>query len=236
MMIVEGAISVKAVIQNHKREVKRVFINKEKKTKDFNYIRKICKLNDIETLELNTEELGTYLQGKSHGGVGAETETRKNDEFLEGDIFYLDGIEDPFNLGYSMRTLYAFGVKNVLLSKRDYSYMEAQLLKSSAGAYDMLNIRVAEDPLNEIKEFKEKGYYLYGLYRGEDSKDIFDVDFNDKALFMLGGEKRGISSELLELCDEYLYISYGSDFRNSLNACGALDVVATLLYRQRRGQ
>ena len=235
-MIIEGAIAVKAAIQNHKREVKRVFINKEKKTKDFNYIRKITKNSGIELLELSNEELGTHLQGKSHGGVGAETDNRMNDEFVSGDIFYLDGIEDPFNLGYAMRTLYAFGVKNVLLSKRDYSYMEAQLLKSSAGAYDMLRVKVADDPFTEIKSFKDQGYYLYGLYRGENSKDIFDVTFNDKALFMLGGEKRGISSELLELCNEYLYISYGSDFRNSLNACGALDVVATLLYRQRRSK
>lgn len=51
---------------------------------------------------------------------------------------------------------------------------------------------------------------------------------------MLGGEKRGISSELLNLCDDCLYISYGSDFRNSLNDCAALDVVVTLLYSQRR--
>ena len=235
-MIIEGAIAVKAAIQNHKREVKRVFINKEKKTKDFNYIRKITKNSGIELLELSNEELGTHLQGKSHGGVGAETDNRMNDEFVSGDIFYLDGIEDPFNLGYAMRTLYAFGVKNVLLSKRDYSYMEAQLLKSSAGAYDMLRVKIADDPFTEIKSFKDQGYHLYGLYRGENSKDIFDVTFNDKALFMLGGEKRGISSELLELCNEYLYISYGSDFRNSLNACGALDVVATLLYRQRRSK
>ncbi|MBP5280774.1 MAG: hypothetical protein J6Z03_09845 [Erysipelotrichaceae bacterium] len=235
-MIIEGAIAVKAAIQNHKREVKRVFINKEKKTKDFNYIRKITKNSGIELLELSNEELGTHLQGKSHGGVGAETDNRMNDEFVSGDIFYLDGIEDPFNLGYAMRTLYAFGVKNVLLSKRDYSYMEAQLLKSSAGAYDMLRVKVADDPFTEIRSFKDQGYHLYGLYRGENSKDIFDVTFNDKALFMLGGEKRGISSELLELCNEYLYISYGSDFRNSLNACGALDVVATLLYRQRRSK
>ena len=235
-MIIEGAIAVKAAIQNHKREVKRVFINKEKKTKDFNYIRKITKNSGIELLELSNEELGTHLQGKSHGGVGAEADNRMNDEFVSGDIFYLDGIEDPFNLGYAMRTLYAFGVKNVLLSKRDYSYMEAQLLKSSAGAYDMLRVKVADDPFTEIKSFKDQGYHLYGLYRGENSKDIFDVTFNDKALFMLGGEKRGISSELLELCNEYLHISYGSDFRNSLNACGALDVVATLLYRQRRSK
>ena len=60
------------------------------------------------------------------------------------------------------------------------------------------------------------------------------MTFEDKALFMLGGEKRGISSELLELCDEELYISYGSDFRNALNACAALDVVATLFRKQRR--
>ena len=235
-MIVEGAISVKAVIQNQKREIQKVYINKEKKTKDFNYIRKLCRQNNIELSELANEELSTYLQGKSHGGVGIEVSSRRNDGFTDGDIFYLDGIEDPFNLGYSMRTLYAFGVKNVLLSKRDYTYMEAQLLKSSAGAYDMLNVKVAEDALAEIQEYKNNGYYLYGLYRGDSSKDIFDVNFKERSLFMLGGEKRGISSELLELCDEYLFISYGSAFRNSLNACGALDVVATLLYRQRRGQ
>ena len=233
-MIIEGAISVKAAIQNNKREVNTVYINCEKKTKDFNYIRKICKLNNIEIQECDNQTLLSKATGKSFGGVLADVKQRKYDEFTDGDIFYLDGIEDPFNLGYAMRTLYAFGVKNVILSKRDYSFMEAQLLKSSAGAYDMLNIKIAEDELSLISEYKNNGYYLYGLFRGDNSKDVFDVQFKERALFMLGGEKRGISSELLNICDETLYISYGSDFRNSLNACGALDVVATLLYSQRR--
>lgn len=233
-MIIEGAISVKAAINNHNRDVNTVYIDVNKKTKDFNYIRKITKLNNIELKECSKDELSNIAIGKSFGGVLADVNNRKNNDFEDGDIFYLDGIEDPFNLGYAMRTLYAFGVKNVLLSKRDYSEMETQLLKSSAGAYDMLNIKVVEDEIYQIKELKNKGYYLYGLYRGDNSSDIFDVQFKTKSLFMLGGEKRGISSELLNLCDEYLYISYGSDFRNSLNACGALDVVATLLYSQRR--
>lgn len=233
-MIIEGSISVKAAIQNNKRDIKVVYINSEKKTKDFNYIRKITKANNIELRECDKDTLLSLATGKSFGGVLAEVSNRKYDEFDDGDIFYLDGIEDPFNLGYSMRTLYALGVKNVLMSSRDYSLMEYQLLKSSAGAYDMLNIKIADEPIRQIKQYKDNGYYLYGLYRGDNSKDIFDVSFNSKALFMLGGEKRGISSELLNLCDEYLYISYGSDFRNSLNACAALDVVATLLYSQRK--
>ena len=235
-MIIEGAISVKAALQNKKREVAEIYINKDKKTKDFNYIRKLSRNENVPVKEMKAEDLSAFLSGKSNGGIGAEVSLRREDEFDDGDIFYLDGIEDPFNLGYAMRTAYALGVKNVLLSQREYGPMEMQLLKSSAGAYDMLNVKVAEDALAEIRQYKNAGYYLYGLYRGEDSKDIFDAKFNDRALFMLGGEKRGISSELLELCDEYLFISYGSDFRNSLNACGALDAVATLLYRQRRSQ
>lgn len=231
-MIIEGAIATKAAINNSKRDIEVVYIKKDKKTKDFNYIRKICKINNIKLEEVdNIDEIAL---GKSHGGVCAKVSNRRNDELVDGDIFYLDGIEDPFNLGYAFRSLYALGVKNVLLSNRDYSNMEAQLLKSSAGAYDMLNIKVLSDPVKEIKELKENGYYLYSLYRSDNSSDIFDVEFKNKALFMLGGEKRGISSELLQMSDECLYISYGSDFRNSLNACGALDVVVTLLYKQRR--
>ena len=233
-MIIEGAISVKAAINNHNRTIYTVYIDSEKKTKDFNYIRKITKANNIELKECSREELNTIATGKTFGGVLAEVSNRTINNFDDGDIFYLDGIEDPFNLGYAMRTLYAFGIKNVLLSNRDYSNMESQLLKSSAGAYDMLNIKISEDNVSDIKSYKNNGYHIYGLYRSDNSKDIFDVKFNEKALFMLGGEKRGINADLLNLCDEYLYISYGSDFRNALNACGALDVVATLLFAQRK--
>ena len=48
-MIIEGAISVKSAINNAKRIINVVYINAEKKTKDFNYIRKIAKSNNIET-------------------------------------------------------------------------------------------------------------------------------------------------------------------------------------------
>ena len=234
--MIEGAISVKAVIKADKRKVDKLYINKDKKTKDFNYIRKIAKQKGIEIVEMKAEEIDELTIGKSHGGVCIDVTSRNNDTFTDEDIFFLDGIEDPFNLGYCLRTLYAFGIKNVLLNKRDYSNMQMQLLKSSAGAYEMLNIKVVEDELSEIKQLKHNNYHIYGLYRSDESIDIFDVDFKDKAVFILGGEKRGISSKLLELCDDCLYISYGSDFRNALNASAAVDVVATLLYRQRRKQ
>ena len=232
-MIIEGAISVKAAINNGVRDVINVYINKEKKTKDFNYIRKICKVNQINILEVDKEKIDELSSGKSHGGILAEVSTRRSDELIDGDIFYLEGIEDPFNLGYCLRTLYAFGIKNVILPKKDYEKLDNQLLKSSAGAYDMLKVMYLNNE-EELLKYKNNGYYFYGLYRGENASDIFDCTFKEKSLFVLGGEKRGISSGVLKLLDEELYISYGSDFRNALNAAAALDVVATLLYRQKR--
>ena len=50
---------------------------------------------------------------------------------------------------------------------------------------------------------------------------------------MIGGEKRGLSSKLLTLVDEGLYIPYGNDFKNSLNAASAVSVIATLLFKQK---
>ncbi|MDO4197695.1 MAG: TrmH family RNA methyltransferase [Erysipelotrichaceae bacterium] len=233
-MIIEGAISVKAAIESKKRKIEKVYIRNDKSTKDLKYIERICLRNNIPVIKEDKETIMNLSSSKSSGGIIALADIRKIDEFDNGDIFFLDGIKDPFNLGYSMRTLYAFGFRNVLLNKRDYSLMEAQLLKSSAGAYDKLNIQIAEDEISILNEYKNKGYHLYGLFRGDNSKDVFDCVFDDKSLFILGGEKRGISREILSLCDEYLYISYGSDFRNALNACAALDVVATLLYKQRK--
>lgn len=233
-MIIEGSIAVKAAISNGKRKVNKVYIDASKKTKDFNYIRWLTKDRNIELIESSKDELLDIAKGKTFGGILAECDSRINDELDDLDVFYLDGIEDPFNLGYIMRNLYAFGINNVILAPRDYSLMEEQLLKSSAGAYDMMNVKVSDNPLDDLKKLKEKGYELCALKRGDDALDIFDYTFKEKSLFMLGGEKRGISSSLMELCDKYLYISYGSDFRNALNACNAAAVVSTLIYKQKR--
>ena len=89
---------------------------------------------------------------------------------------------------------------------------------------------VLSDDLKCLK----KDYRFIALKRGDDASDIFDYDFKKKCLFMLGGEKRGISKSLMELCDDYLFIPYASDFRNSLNAASVASVVATLIYEGKR--
>lgn len=232
-MIIEGAIAVKACIKASKRQIYNIYIDKQKKTKDFNYIRKQCLLNNIKLIETNQEVFKKFNVGKTFGGIIAEVGKRKSDDLKSGHIFYIDGIEDPFNMGYIFRTIYALGINNVILKERDYFLLDPQILKSSAGAYEFLNIKYVHDEYEYLKSLKEH-YYFYSLYRGDNSKNIFDANFKFPALFMIGGEKRGISSKLLTLVDEGLYIPYGNDFKNSLNAASAVSVIATLLFKQKK--
>ena len=54
-MIIEGAIAVKAAIRCNKRSVEKVFIDRQKKTKDFNYIRKIVREADIALIDVKDD-------------------------------------------------------------------------------------------------------------------------------------------------------------------------------------
>lgn len=233
-MKIDGAISVKAAIEGNKRIVKEIYIDTNNHSKNFNYIRDLATKHHITINELTNEDLLKLNPGKTFGGILAEVDLRKNDDLTEGDIFYICGIEDPFNLGYVIRNLYAFGINNVILDKRDYTTLDSQILKSSAGAYDYINVMYEDDVCSTINNLKKKGYKIYALSREDESKDMFNVKFNNPSFVILGGEKRGISSKVLNLVDEKLFIPYGNDFRNSLNASNALACVATLLFKQRK--
>lgn len=233
-MKIEGAISVKAAIEGNKRAVKEIYIDSNNHNKNFNYIRSLAKKNNINIIEETKDNLLKYNPGKTFGGILAEVDQRKEDELTDGDIFYICGIEDPFNLGYIIRNLYAFGVNNIILDKRDYSKQESQILKSSAGAYDFINIKYSDNVDELLNDYKTKEYKVYALSREDEPKDIFDVTFNKPSIIVVGGEKRGISAKVMDVVDENIYIPYGNNFRNSLNAANALACVATLLFKQRK--
>ncbi len=232
-MIIEGAISVKSALENERRKINYVLMDAKKKTRDFRYIENLAKEKGVTLKHVRREKIDELASGKTHGGLIAECETRSYQNFksldAKSDVFMLDGIEDPFNLGYMMRTLYAFGYRLLILPKRDYSKMEATILKSSAGAFDKLDIVILNDSFKNLVTLKNQ-YKLMALARSARAKNIFSYVYpKSPKLFIIGGEKRGIEKNILKIVDEELYIEYPSDFKNALNAASALDVMVTVL-------
>ena len=236
-MIIEGAISVKSAVLNRRRQINTVYFDKDKTSKDFKFIIHRLKERQIPYRFVTRSEIDNIATGKTHGGIIADVEARKyqtvqavNDSL----VFVVDGVEDPFNLGYIFRTLRAFGYHQIILPKRDFSFMEANILKSSAGAFDQMDAILSENLSEDLAILKNK-YKLVALGRHEGAHNAFAYHYDEPMIIILGGEKRGIQKDVLNLIDAEVFIDYPSDFRNALNAASAISVMAAIIEMRKRG-
>jgi len=239
-VLISGAISVKAAVECGKRQVAEVYADKNKitKSKDFGYIRALCRDKGIPFIIKDGEFFSREEFGSTHGGIGAlvgEMETADEEVILSADrpfIAVLDGIEDPFNFGCAVRTLYAAGATGIVLPERNWLSASGIVLRSSAGASERIDCAVTADIPAFITKAKQKGITVLAADR-RDAVPLYGEKLDGPVLLLVGGEKRGISSEILSLADKRIYIPYGREFRNALSASAAVSVFAFEIYRQR---
>lgn len=235
----EGALSVKAVLLAQRREIQEIIIDAKKKDRDIAFIIAKAKELNVKITRKSREEIDELCTGKTHGGVLAVAGNRQYQKIEScfssslPFICILEGIEDPFNLGYALRTLYSAGCTGVILANRDWSHVENVIVKSSAGASEYIQI-VLSDDLSQILQYcKDKGCVSYAAMR-KDAVPYFDEDYNVPLVLAIGGEMRGLSTAVLTNVDKNIYIPYANDFRNALNASSAIAALSFEVVRQRR--
>ena len=147
-------------------------------------------------------------------------------------LLLLDKIQDPGNLGTIIRSSKAFNVDTVILGDETVDIYNPKVIRSTQGT--MFHINIVNRNLKElIKELKEKEIPVYGtnVEYGEDIRSLKSKDKEKYALIM-GNEGSGVSKDILELCDQYIYINMNSEVE-SLNVAIATSI---LLYElDRRG-
>ena len=236
-MIIEGNVSVKAALLGHQREVLKLYADKDKHDRDLSFIIHRAMDRNVPVEYLAREEIDAMASGRTHGGLLAEVTPAKwqcLEDCREELPFYalVEGVEDPFNLGYVMRTLYSAGCTALLLRERDWQKAESTIIKASAGASEYLNVILCEDLIEAVKTLKKEGVVCYAAMR-RDAVVYHEADMTKPLLIAIGGEMRGLSAKLLKEIDQNIYIPYANDFRNALNAAAATAVLAFEVQRQR---
>lgn len=237
-MILEGALSVKAAMLAGRRQVSRLYIDSKKHDPDARFMIAKAGERGIPVERKSREEIDAMAAGRTHGGVIAEAGERQYQSLAEclsrehPFIALVEGVEDPYNLGYVMRALYCAGCDGILLRKRSWARDEGTILRSSAGASDYLAAVESEDPADLVRQCREHGLRCYAAMRA-DARPYFEADFTEGFLIAIGGEMRGLSKEVLAACSENLYIPYARPFHGALNAAGATAAFAFEAMRQR---
>ena len=244
--VFEGMTSIRALIDNLKdnvenaRKIEKILFSSSKvksKEKDFWYLKKMSELFGFELKTVSDEEINEITVGASHGGIVAICGERAyqkitNDKIIK-DGFYvmIEGIEDPYNFGYALRSIYAAGADGIILSERNWLSAAGVVCRSSAGASERLNIFIENEDF--INLFKENGYKIV-CADIKNSVSVYDADLKKPILLIVGGEKRGISSSILKQADQIVRIDYGRRFDAALSAASASTILSFEVYKSNR--
>lgn len=226
---------IKKVCQNPKKEGYVVFegehILEEALKSDF-YFHRIVMTEEkykkwkemvlgFETLIVKEELLKAISLTKSPEGVLAVgmmkkwvlEEPRENSAYL-----YMDGVQDPVNVGILIRSAYAFGFDAVFFGEGSCDFFNPTVVARSAGA-------VFHIPVYSLKkveflswaELNRVGIFVADSSKGGDIRTFFPFS---SFVLVLGNEARGISKEILEKNDKVFTITM-RDGWDSLNVAAA---------------
>ena len=247
--LMEGMFSIRAILRasqegRNDRRIERILFDKDKmksKARELSFLRAKAKEHGFSIDFVDGAKIDEMTIGNSHGGIVAVCTERSVPSVSEMNIrengFYvmLEGIEDPYNFGYCLRSLYAAGVDGILVGPRNWFSAAGVVCRASAGASELFEI-AAGDTVETVRIFKEKGYTVLAADKTDDAVPIYDTSVKTPVLLVVGGEKRGITRAVLAECDGVVCLDYGRRFGAALSAASAASILAFEIFRQNRAK
>ena len=138
-------------------------------------------------------------------------------------LIVLDYITDVRNFGAIARTAECCGADAIVIPSRGSAQINADAVKTSAGALNFIPVCKVENLKNTILYLKESGLKIYAATE-KGKKNSYDADLESPCAIIMGSEDTGISNELQKMADDLLKIPLVGRIE-SLNvsvACGML--------------
>ncbi len=242
----EGITSIRALLSGFAsgvtdRRIIYIYYDRERaksNSKELAWLGHRAEEYSFEIILTDRSEIDALALGNTHGGIIAACTERtlprlSADSLKDNGVYYmLEGIEDPYNFGYALRSLYAMGADGVILSERNWMSAAGIVARASAGASELLPLYICE-PCEAAKICKERGYRIVCADL-RDSVSSYECDLSAPLLVVIGGERRGISRALLDMADLRVRIDYSRDFDASLSAASAAAMLAYEVQRHNK--
>ena len=146
----------------------------------------------------------------------------------------LDNIRSAWNVGSIFRSADGFGFAHAYLCGITPTPENDAVRKTSLGAEDSVPWSYHKDAVKLVKGLKKEGWRILVLEEDRNALRLEDFSVSaHRSVLILGNEVTGVDPELLELCDEILYIPMQGD-KKSFNVATAFGIAAYTLRDQRK--
>lgn len=223
------------------KDIDKVFIKKDLQGELVGELFEMIKQYGIVTQRVPIERINKITR-KNHQGVVAilSAVTYHSLENLVPQLYedgilpfvvVLDGITDVRNFGAISRTCECVGANAVVIPERGSVSVNADAVKTSAGALHHLPVCRERNVVSAVKFLKENGYQIVAASE-KASISYTEADYTGPIALVMGAEDIGISPEVLRLCDTFVSIPMFGNI-SSLNVSVAAGVMMYEVVRQR---
>lgn len=146
-------------------------------------------------------------------------------------VVVLDGITDVRNFGAISRTCECVGANAIVIPERGSVTVNADAVKTSAGALHYLPVCREKNIVSAIKFLKDNGYQIVAASEKANIR-YTEADYTGPIAIVMGSEDIGISPEVLRQCDTMVSIPQFGNI-GSLNVSVAAGVMMYEVVRQR---
>jgi 23S rRNA (guanosine2251-2'-O)-methyltransferase len=223
------------------KQIDKVLIKKESENPLIIELLNLVKKNKIPFQFVPVQKINKITQ-KNHQGVLAfispvkfydihEIVTRVFESGEAPFILALDGVTDVRNFGALVRTAESAGVHAVLVPEKNSARINADAVKTSAGAIHKIALCRTHSMRKTLEELKNTGLRIITADE-KANKYYYDVDFTHPHILVAGAEDSGISKSIISISDEFIKIPMQGEIK-SLNVSVAASILMYETVRQR---
>jgi 23S rRNA (guanosine2251-2'-O)-methyltransferase len=225
---------IRAIIEaiNSGSTIDKVFVQKGLRGDLFNELDHLLRTNAISTSFVPPEKLNR-LTKKNHQGVVAlispiefyDLDTLVLSVIESGRVpkfLILDQLSDVRNFGAIIRTAECTGVDGIIIQKKGGAPVNADAVKTSAGAIFKIPICKVDHIKDAIYHLQSSGIQIIAATEKTENT-LYDIDFTIPIAIIMGSEDKGVSSGILKIVDQQAKLPILGEIA-SLNvsvACGA---------------
>ena len=224
------------------RPIEKIMLREGMFTDLLQMVQNKARANNISLIWVPVERLNRLCKGANHQGVVAfvaATEYSDLEETMEklmlsGKIpliLLLDRVTDVRNFGAIARTAECAGVHAIVVPTKGAASMNADAMKTSAGALNYVPVCKTASLRSAIFLLKTYGVRIIAATE-KASRNYFDANFTQPTALILGSEESGISKNNLDLTDDTVKIPLNGNIE-SLNVSAAAAAIIFECVRQR---
>ncbi|MBO7168608.1 MAG: 23S rRNA (guanosine(2251)-2'-O)-methyltransferase RlmB [Rikenellaceae bacterium] len=222
------------------RQIEKVYVRKGAEGQLLSELKSVCKAQKVHMQEVPTEKLNRMTKLNHQGVVATVSPIVYADveEILSGVpegeaglIVLLDSITDVRNFGAIARSAECVGAHGLITSLKSSAPVNAEAIKSSAGALNIIPVARVGSIRNTLKALQAEGYQIAAATEKAE-QTVYEADLTRPTVLVMGSEDTGISKEVLKMCDCQMAIPMKGRIE-SLNVSAAAAVILFEIQRQR---